>query len=643
MPNAPLTVHVYDPVTRKLHFARVLRRSLTALLFVAAYCGLIEIALTAGDIEHAPILLWPAVGLLVAILLHAPRSQWPAFLVLAGLGSGVCLFLAGAGPVFATTAAVAHVVEAWIGARLLRRAKRRDADLLREWLADAAAIGVIAPFTAALALATAMYHVSGWNWAEQFTRYAFAHGLGALVFFPAFSLLVGGTLPRWFERQTMARRTEFVAFLLLVAVTTCGAMWQGGFAAYLVPVLAALIATCRFGMPAASTSVFVLAVAAWAAFLASTQLWSLPVAGLGGEGFVQFYLAVVVICLQPLAGYITQNRRLANVLKERDFTNIEIELSLEAKDFAIAENRGMYRLLAENMSDIIIKTDVGGFILYASPSAERLGDIHPIELVGKHIQDLIHPSYGASFQSTFDSVVKEGHSTSAWTEFLGFFSSTGTERWFDTRIRAWREADGVLGGAIVTLRSIEERKALEQQLFVAVLTDPLTNLTNRRAFNSMLEYHIEAPIEGCLAIFDIDDFRSINREYGHAVGDRVLTSVARLLRSLLRKEDIISRIGGERFAVLLSGASPDQAEALCQRVVTTLFDMAGPEGMNGPRATVSAGVARIEGTMDETMKRADEAVVIAKAKGRNRLEMATSRRLGWSPGKVPWIEGSSGK
>ena len=74
---------------------------------------------------------------------------------------------------------------------------------------------------------------------------------------------------------------------------------------------------------------------------------------------------------------------------------------------------------------------------------------------------------------------------------------------------------------------------------------------------------------------------------------------------------------GERFAVLLSQATPDQAELLCQRVVRTLSEASGA----GPRITVSAGVSRIEGTLDDTLKRADAAVVVAKAKGRNRLEM----------------------
>ncbi|WEK46721.1 MAG: diguanylate cyclase [Candidatus Andeanibacterium colombiense] len=610
-----------------------------AILFLFAYCGLAMVALPQGGVESGPALVWPAAGLLVAILLHAPRAQWPIFLALAGAGSGGVALLMGGGPVIAAILAVVHVLEAWIAARLLRRRKRREAELLREWLADAAAIGAVAPIVAGLVLATLMYRIAGWPWQVQFTRYVFAHALGIMAFFPMFSLLIGGGFASWYERQNAGRRLEVFAFLGLTALTTCAALWQAGLAAYLVPILIALIAICRFGMKAASMAVFTIAVAGWGAYVAGTQVTALlPLEVPAGEHFLQFYFAVTVICLQPLAGHLTQNRQLASALKSRGEASTAVELSLQAKDFAIAESQRMYRLLAENMSDIVLKTDREGYILYASPSAEKLGETHAIELIGRNVLDLIHPSYAASFQSEFDSVVGGGTAASSWHEFLGS-SSAGGEHWFDTRIRVWRGEDHNFSGTIITLRGIAERKALEQQLFAAILTDPLTNLTNRRAFNSMLQYHLEAPIEGCLAIFDIDDFRSINREYGHETGDKVLTTVARLLRSLMRKDDIISRIGGERFAVLLSGANPDQAEALCQRVVMTLADISGPEGMGGPKTTVSAGVARIRGTLDETMKRADAAVVIAKAKGRNRLEMATGTRQRWSPGQVPWIEG----
>lgn len=616
----------------------MIRRSFTALLFLVAYSGLALIALPMQGSQGSAMLLWPAAGLLIAILLHAPRQQWAYILGLAGLGSALAALVAGEGILFAAICAIAHSAEAWVAARLLKRRKRRESELLREWLADAASIGAIAPIVGGLAVATVMSRLAGWPWLDQFTSYVFAHSLGIMVFFPMFSLMVGGSLGRWLERQSPARQLEMAAFLGLVAITACGAMWQGWSVAYLVPLLVAMIATCRFGMTAASLSIFVLALSCWGALEAGTLVEpALPVGLPGGPQFLQFYFALSVICLQPLAGHITQNRRLTNALKEQDRASAAVELSLEAKDFAITETQAMYRLLAENMSDIIIKTDREGFILYASPSVEKMTDLHPVELLGKHVLDLIHPSYIASFQSELDGVVNDGAPASAWHEFLGF-SSAGGERWFDTKIRGWREDDGRISGAIITLRSIEERKALEQQLFAAILTDPLTKLTNRRAFNSMLQYHLDAPIDGCLAIFDIDDFRSINRNFGHDVGDKVLTTVARLLRSLMRKDDIISRIGGERFAVLLSRASPEQAEALCQRVVLTLSDISGPDGVGGPRATVSAGVARIKDTLDETMKRADAAVVLAKAKGRNRLEMATNGPSRWSPGEVPWIE-----
>lgn len=616
----------------------MIRKSFTVLLFLVAYGGLALVALPPGGSASGLMLLWPAAGLVVAILLHAPHRQWFTYLGMAGLGSAAAALLAGESVYFAVACLIAHPAEAWIAARLLRRRKRQESELLREWLADAASIGIVAPAAGGLIVATTMAVAAGWVWPAHFLNYLFAHSLGIMVFFPFFSLVVGGSLSRWIESNSPARKLEMAAFLALVAITICGAVWQTGSVAYLMPVLVALIVTCRFGMTAASLSIFVLALSAWCAEAAGTFIQpALPLGLQGTVQFLQFYLAVVVICLQPLAGHITQNRRLADALREKDKASDSLDMSLEAKDFVINESQSLYRLLAENMSDIIIKTDREGYILYASPSAEKLTDLHPVELLGKHVLSLIHPSYTASFQSELERVIADGAPASAWHEFLGF-SSSGNERWFDTKIRSWRGDDRRVDGAIITMRSIEQRKALEQQLFAAILTDPLTKLTNRRAFNSMLQYHLDAPIDGCLAIFDIDDFRSINRDFGHEVGDKVLTTVARLLRSLMRKDDIISRIGGERFAVLLSGASPEQAEALCQRVVLTLSDISGPDGLGGPRATVSAGVARIRDSLDETMKRADAAVVMAKAKGRNRLEMATNGRQRWTPGEVPWIE-----
>ncbi|MGQ4828129.1 GGDEF domain-containing protein, partial [Enterococcus faecalis] len=82
-------------------------------------------------------------------------------------------------------------------------------------------------------------------------------------------------------------------------------------------------------------------------------------------------------------------------------------------------------------------------------------------------------------------------------------------------------------------------------------TDPLTGLANRRAFVEALEAHVGQKRSGCLAIIDIDHFKQVNDRHGHAAGDRVLQAFGEVARSTLRSSDMVARIGGEEFAVIL--------------------------------------------------------------------------------------------
>ncbi|MFD2579613.1 GGDEF domain-containing protein [Novosphingobium colocasiae] len=170
------------------------------------------------------------------------------------------------------------------------------------------------------------------------------------------------------------------------------------------------------------------------------------------------------------------------------------------------------------------------------------------------------------------------------------------------------------------MRCVDERRAMSDRLFAATYTDALTGLTNRQAFISMLEHMLDDGPDGCLALFSVDFFRAINMKYGQATGDGVLVVFADLLRELLRGEDMISRIGSERFAVLLPRTDPEHAEAICNRVVRTLGDLRQTVGESRMAITASASVARVAGTLDETLERAEMALFVAKAKGRNRLE-----------------------
>nr|WP_260923732.1 GGDEF domain-containing protein [Novosphingobium sp. 9] len=100
----------------------------------------------------------------------------------------------------------------------------------------------------------------------------------------------------------------------------------------------------------------------------------------------------------------------------------------------------------------------------------------------------------------------------------------------------------------------------------------------------------------------------------------MLCTFADLLRETLREEDVISRIGSERFAVLLPRTTPEAARAICARVVSTLSERHEVLGNDGLRLTASGGVVRIAQSLDSTLERAEMALFSARAKGRNRLE-----------------------
>ncbi len=293
--------------------------------------------------------------------------------------------------------------------------------------------------------------------------------------------------------------------------------------------------------------------------------------------------------------------------------------------FTSQEGSALYRLLAVNTQDIILKTDRQGFIVHASPAIERLGVMLPAMLIGPHILDLVHPSCAAAVKSEHEAAIN-GRQEGKWIEFPAL-TAERDERWFEIQVQCLADDNDRIYGALSVMRSIEERRSFEEKLFAAAMTDPLTGLTNRKAFISMLQHLVDEEVGGCLALFDIDHFKTINMRYGQSTGDEVLVVFADLLRTLVRSDDIVSRVGSESLAVLLPRATPDQAEAVGQRIVTSLSEIRQAAGPKSLAITASAGVSRIGKSLDDTIKRAELALFFAKTKGRNRLEMDNAARF----------------
>jgi diguanylate cyclase (GGDEF)-like protein len=160
------------------------------------------------------------------------------------------------------------------------------------------------------------------------------------------------------------------------------------------------------------------------------------------------------------------------------------------------------------------------------------------------------------------------------------------------------------------------------------MVDELTGLKNRRSFFDDIESVIAGsrrrgkPV--AIALLDLDHFKDVNDTHGHAIGDDVLREVARRIEETLRQEQIVGRIGGEEFVVLLPDTSPQQALIAVERVRKAIGDTPVETGVGTQvQVTVSGGIAPLADgmTVALAMQQADKAMYRAKALGRNRVEV----------------------
>lgn len=179
----------------------------------------------------------------------------------------------------------------------------------------------------------------------------------------------------------------------------------------------------------------------------------------------------------------------------------------------------------------------------------------------------------------------------------------------------------IIGVDITTLATDEREVRSDRDMALRdSQTDELTGISNRRYMTRRLDAMISEKIQGCVAVLDIDRFKSINDTYGHEAGDAVLVDFARRVGHTVRRGDDFGRIGGEEFLFLLPGIDITDAEQFLERIHRTLLD-AGPLSHEPSfRYTVSIGITalRADDSAQSVFSRADQACYEAKRQGRNR-------------------------
>jgi diguanylate cyclase (GGDEF)-like protein/PAS domain S-box-containing protein len=226
---------------------------------------------------------------------------------------------------------------------------------------------------------------------------------------------------------------------------------------------------------------------------------------------------------------------------------------------ATEQDAALFRAVVESSHDAIISKDMDGNILSWNGGAERLYGYAAAEAIGKPITMLVPPGFDDDMPELLRRVRAgeqiDNHETVRERK-------DGTQVDVALTLSPIRDRDGTVIGASTIARDISVRLRYQEQLRRLAEHDSLTGLRNRRRFERDISEQVgRARRYGELAtllMIDLNGFKRINDTYGHRIGDRVLKTVAAALRSRLRETDVVARVGGDEFAVLMPYASAEQ-------------------------------------------------------------------------------------
>ncbi len=292
---------------------------------------------------------------------------------------------------------------------------------------------------------------------------------------------------------------------------------------------------------------------------------------------------------------------------------------------ALRANEERWRALLANSSDLITVLNDEGHVIYASPSIERLLGYTSEEIMAMSVFELVH---GEDLERAGDTLL----------ELIG---SEGPSDPIEMRVRhvdgEYRHIEAVannmlddpnIGGIVINVRDVTERKRAEEAVARQATTDSLTGLPNRALLldrvGAALNHSEQTGMLTAVLFLDIDHFKLVNDSLGHAVGDQVLVHVADRLQRFLREGDSAARLGGDEFALCCERVtSYNEAVDIADRLADALAEpfVLGDQDMS---VTVSVGITcacDATRTPEDLLRDADVAMYRAKERGRARSEV----------------------
>jgi diguanylate cyclase (GGDEF)-like protein/PAS domain S-box-containing protein len=269
--------------------------------------------------------------------------------------------------------------------------------------------------------------------------------------------------------------------------------------------------------------------------------------------------------------------------------------------------------IVESSDDAILSKSLSGKILSWNSAAERLYGYRPSEAVGRSIHMIVPEELTSEVNSLLARVATGERVDHHDTQRV---RKDGSRVAVSLTISPIRAANGSISAASVIARDITERQQMQRRLTQLANEDQLTGIANRRSFIREIERHVEHcgryGWRGAVVVIDVDHFKSVNDTLGHGAGDQLLKQTAARLRRRLRSADVLARMGGDEFAVLLPEAGPRDTPAVAEAIVR---ELARQQITIADRTWTVIDDAV---SSDELMIRADLAAYDAKERGGNR-------------------------
>jgi diguanylate cyclase (GGDEF)-like protein/PAS domain S-box-containing protein len=302
----------------------------------------------------------------------------------------------------------------------------------------------------------------------------------------------------------------------------------------------------------------------------------------------------------------------------------------------------VFRLLAEESSDMVTRIGMDERIHYISPSSARVVGWRPEQLMGTSALAGVNAEDLPRVEQMV-AALKRGEAEDARIVYRSRHREK-KEIWIESTMRVTKDfGTGEINGVVAISRDMTEHKSLEQKLAALATMDGLTGIANRRHFDERLENEwARAGREGTtlsLLLIDVDHFKKFNDEYGPLAGDACLQAVAKILAEQARRPaDVVARFGGEEFVLLLPNTDATGCRQIGEAIRQSLAQLGIVHALNLPskQLTVSVGgtttsCGGAQASCLSLVEAADCALYSAKKDGRDRLVMS-GPAIGWAAG-----------